>query len=63
MVLMSYRMQRSWGHEEEARIDHSRVPAESRLWVTDEAAWGLDQDFTSYAHVSSVILCRACIYF
>ena len=37
--------------------------SESRSWVTDVAAWGRDQDFTSYAHVSSVILCRACIHF
>ena len=39
---MSYHMQRSCGHEWEARIDRSRVPAESRSWVTDVAAWGLD---------------------
>ena len=42
VALMSYHMQRSCGHEWEARIDHSRVPAESRSWVTDAAAWGLD---------------------
>ena len=36
---------------------------ERRSWVADVAAWGLDQDFTSYAHVSSVILCRAGIHF
>ena len=63
VALMSYRMQRSCGHEWEARIDHSRVPAESRSWVTDVAAWGLDQEFTSYAHVSAVILCCAYIHF
>ena len=39
---MSYHMQRSCGHEWEARIDRSRVPAESRSWVIDVAAWGLD---------------------
>ena len=60
---MSYHMQRSCGHEWEARIDHSRVPAERRSWAADVAAWGLDQDFTSYAHVNSVILCRAGIHF
>ena len=41
VALMSYHMQRSCGHEWEARIDHSRVHAESRSWVTSVAAWGL----------------------
>ena len=31
---MSYHMQRSCGHEWQARIDHSCVPAKSCLWVT-----------------------------
>ena len=58
---MSYHMQRSCGHEWEARIDHSRVPAENRPWVTDVAAWGLDGAFASSAHVSAVIWCGGCV--